>query len=66
MNLDSNTTNSLTQIADTFNLTQLINVPTSISNTKTSLIDFIFCNFENVDVGVRDIKISDLVLVRGS
>ena len=63
LNFERNISNLLTDVTDTFNLKQIISEPTRITNTSSSLIDLIFCNFDVKSSGTRDIEISDHMLV---
>lgn len=50
----------LLSIASSFDLRQIIDEPTRVTNTSVTLIDLIFTNFEGIkDVGVIDAHISD-------
>lgn len=54
----------LNNILDTFNLCQMVSEPTRVSQFCSTLIDLICCNSNIVqDVGVRDVSISDHLLV---
>lgn len=67
LNINSNICTQFNSILETFNLKQLINEPTRITNTTTSILDLIFVNFENnseeCEAGVEDVQISDHFLV---
>lgn len=61
---DSSQTIQFQNVIKTFNLEQIISVPTRISCTSSTLIDVICCNTEYVqDSGVKDISVSDHFLV---
>ena len=62
--LDINTV-LLTNIVDIYNLYQLIDSPTPITNTSSTLIDVIFTNCQNniVSTGVSHVSLSDHSLV---
>lgn len=50
----------LIQLADTFNLKQIVNEPTRISKTCLSILDLIFTNrFYNTDSGTIELNIAD-------
>ena len=55
----------LTNIVDIYNLYQLIDSPTRITNTSSTLIDVIFTNCQNniVSAGVSHVSLSDHSLV---
>ena len=55
----------LTNIVDIYNLYQLIDTPTRITNTSSTLIDVIFTNCQNniVSTGVSHVSLSDHSLV---
>ena len=60
LNINSSIFNDLEHIVSTFNLKQIITEPTRITNTNMSLLDPIFCNFENIiESGVIHTNISD-------
>jgi hypothetical protein len=63
-NFNSPSTENLNSIMEIFNLKQLINEPTRVTDNTASLIDLIFYNGENIaDSGTRDVKVSDHLLI---
>lgn len=63
LNLNSSISLSLLNTVEAFNFKQIISEPTRITNTGSTLIDLIFCNFSVNHSGVKDIEISDHMLI---
>lgn len=64
LDIDSSYVTHFNDILGTFGLTQMVNEPTRVSNTTSTLIDLICCNPDMVnEVGVIDPSVSDHFLV---